>query len=345
MQRRGRARLKDVAEATGLSTATVSMILNETTDRFPPATVLRVKEAARTLGYTPNVAARSLRTNVTRTLGVLTDNILTTPSGYGMVQGIQDAAWERDYLLLFVGTEGMPTQQTKAIAELRARQVDGLLVGAMYHRVLDAGPLPAELPTVGFNAHLEGTACVVPDDLEVGREATELLLERGHRRIAHITEYPTDGLARDLRVQGFQETLRAAGLPEGLVLDPGPEHPASPSESAEAIAVDLLSRPDRPTAIFSFNDLMALGVYRAARTVGLDIPGDLSVISIDNRENIGEELRPGLSTMALPHYELGKLSTERVLDAVESGQPISPTVQRVPFTLVERGSLAAPDVP
>ena len=126
MEQRGRARLKDVAASVGLSSATVSIILNEASDRFPPATVQRVREAAATLGYTPNVAARSLRTNSTRTLGVLTDNILTSPSGYDMVQGLQDAAWDRDYVLLFVGTEGDPTQQTKAIAELLARQVDGM---------------------------------------------------------------------------------------------------------------------------------------------------------------------------------------------------------------------------
>ncbi|HMR13103.1 MAG TPA: LacI family DNA-binding transcriptional regulator [Arachnia sp.] len=339
MEQRGRARLKDVAASVGLSSATVSIILNEASDRFPPATVQRVREAAATLGYTPNVAARSLRTNSTRTLGVLTDNILTSPSGYDMVQGLQDAAWDRDYVLLFVGTEGDPTQQTKAIAELLARQVDGMLVGAMYHRLLDAGRLPGAVPTVGFNAVLDGVGSFVPDDVQAGRLATQILLEHGHRRIAHITEYPTDGLARDQRVEGFQAALREAGLPPGRVIDPGPEHPASASESAEGLALPLLDAPDRPTAIFTFNDLDAVGVFRATQRLGLRIPDDVSVISIDNRENVAEELRPGLTTLALPHYELGRRATDRLLDAIDGGTPIPTDVVKVPFTVVSRGSV------
>ncbi len=340
MEKRVRARLKDVAAATGLSTATISLVLNEASDRFPPATVQRVRDAAEALGYTPNVAARSLRTNSTRTLGVLTDNILTSPTGYGMVQGIQDAAWDRDFLLLFVGTEGDPAQQTKAIAELVARQVDGMLVGAMYHRMLDPGHLPATVRTVGFNALLDGIGSFVPDDVQAGRLATQTLLEHGHRRIAHITEYPTDGLARNQRVEGLQTTLREAGLPAAEVLDPGPEHPASASESAEGIVLPLLDSADRPTAIFTFNDLDAVGVYRAAQRLGVRIPDDLSVISVDNRENVAEELRPGLTTLALPHYELGRRAADRLLDAIESGDPIPPEVVSVPFTLIERGSVA-----
>ena len=340
MEKRPRARLKDVAAAAGLSTATISLILNEASDRFPAATVERVRATARELGYTPNVAARSLRTNSTHTLGVLTDNILTSPSGYGMVQGIQDAAWDRDFLLLFLGTEGDPAQQTKAIAELVARQVDGILVGAMYHRMLDPGRLPAAVPTVGFNALLDGLGSFVPDDLQAGRVAAETLVACGHRRIAHITEHPTDGLARKQRIDGFQAVLREAGVPEAEVVDPGPAHPASGSESAEGLALAILDAPDRPTAVFTFTDLAAVGVYRAAHRLGLRIPEDLSVISVDNRENVAEELRPGLTTLALPHYELGRRAADRLLDALDSGDPIDPEVVRVPFALIERGSVA-----
>lgn len=215
-----------------------------------------------------------------------------------------------------------------------------MLVGAMYHRMLDPGHLPATVRTVGFNALLDGIGSFVPDDVQAGRLATQTLLEHGHRRIAHITEYPTDGLARNQRVEGLQTTLREAGLPAAEVLDPGPEHPASASESAEGIVLPLLDSADRPTAIFTFNDLDAVGVYRAAQRLGVRIPDDLSVISVDNRENVAEELRPGLTTLALPHYELGRRAADRLLDAIESGDPIPPEVVSVPFTLIERGSVA-----
>jgi LacI family transcriptional regulator len=83
-----------------------------------------------------------------------------------------------------------------------------------------------------------------------------------------------------------------------------------------------------------------VGVYRAAHRLGLRIPEDLSVISVDNRENVAEELRPGLTTLALPHYELGRSAADRLLDALDSGDPIDPEVVRVPFALIERGSVA-----
>ncbi|MBK7821217.1 MAG: LacI family DNA-binding transcriptional regulator [Tessaracoccus sp.] len=342
MEHRGRARLKDVAAAAGLSSATVSLILNETSDRFPPATVARVRAAAESLGYTPNAAARSLRTNTTHTLGVLTDNILTTSSGYAMIQGMQDAAWERDFLMLFIDIDGEQVQRAKAIAELQARQVDGLLVGAMYHRPIGTDSLPAAIPTVGFNAVVPGVACFVPDDLAAGREVTQLLIDHGHSRIVHLTEYPTDGLARDLRVRGFRQALEAAGIEGGRVLSQTTDHPDSQSDAAELLTTELLTGPEPPTGIFAFNDLMAQGIYRAASTLGVRIPDDLSVVSIDNRQHVAEELRPGLTTLALPHYEIGKLSADRVLDALESGEPIPAEVVRVPFTMVERGSVAAP---
>lgn len=342
MEHQGRVRLKDVAAAAGLSSATVSLILNGMSDRFPPATIVRVRETAEALGYTPNVAARSLRTNVTHTLGVLTDNILTTSSGYPMIQGMQDAAWERDFLMLFIGVDSDPDRRAKAIAELQARQVDGLLVGAMYHRSVDVGPLPEGLPTVGYNAVVPGVACFVPDDRGVGIQATQLLVDHGHRRIVHLTEFPTDGLARELRIQGFEKVLREAGVTEARVHRLATESRTAPSDVAERAALKILSGPEPPTAILAFTDLFAVGVYRAARQLGVRIPEDLSVVGIDNRAHVAEELRPGLTTLALPHYEIGKLAADRVLDALESGDPIPQETVLVPFTMVERDSVAPP---
>ncbi len=326
-----------VAAAAGLSSATVSLILNGMSDRFPPATIVRVRETAEALGYTPNVAARSLRTNVTHTLGVLTDNILTTSSGYPMIQGMQDAAWERDFLMLFIGVDSDPDRLAKAIAELQARQVDGLLVGAMYHRSVDVGPLPAGLPTVGYNAVVPGVACFVPDDRGVGIQATQLLVDHGHRRIVHLTEFPTDGLARELRIQGFEKVLREAGVTEGRVHrgdGSRPRRRTSPSERPR-----VLSGPEPPRH-------PRHRPFRVGSTVRLDlgvrIPEDLSVVGIDNRAHVAEELRPGLTTLALPHYEIGKLAADRVLDALESGDPIPQETVLVPFTMVERDSVAPP---
>ena len=106
--------------------------------------------------------------------------------------------------------------------------------------------------------------------------------------------------------------------------------------------MELLARPDRPTAIFAFNDMRAVGIYRAARRLGLRIPEDLSIVSIDDQENIASELSPGLTTIALPHYDMGLLSTETLLDALTQGRPPTPGVTLVPSPAIVRGSIAAP---
>lgn len=339
-----RARLKDVAAASGVSTATVSMVLNETNDRISQATINRVRKVAAELGYTPNSAARSLRTRKTHTLGVVTDNVLTTPFAYAMLQGAQDVAWDNDYLLLILGTEGDEAQQAKGAQLLAARQVDGLLLGAMYHRELDFSADTFGLATVGMNASpRHGDApCFVPDDFEGARQATELLTSRGHRRIVHITERHTDGLARDLRTAGFDRAMSEAGITSAVVVEPRPEDDSG-SIGSENIALELLDSPDRPSAIFTFNDLMAVGVYRAAHRLGLSIPGDLSVVGFDDQQFVAAELAPGLTTMALPHYEMGQLATQALLaqlGQLTEGAPTTIGTTRVPCPAVVRNSIA-----
>lgn len=334
-----RARLKDVAAASGVSTATVSLVLNEATDRISPKTVERVRKAATELGYTPNSAARSLRTNRTHTIGVVTDNVLTTPYGFRMVQGAQDAAWDRNYLLLILGTEGDSALQRQATDVLLARQVEGFLFGAMYHRTLDFGVNTRGLPTFGFNAVAKGGAGFVPDEVGAAQQAVSLLTAQGHRRIAHITEQATDGLARDLRIQGFRQGLADAGIPDGPVLETN-SGASSPSVGAELLAMEVLAGDERPTAIFAYTDLMALGVYRAAHRLGISIPDDLSIVGFDDQEHVASELSPGLTTMALPHYEMGKRATQALLDSITAGGPPQPGTILVPCPVVERGSVA-----
>lgn len=335
-----RARLKDVAAASGVSTATVSLVLNEATDRISPKTVERVRKAAHELGYTPNVAARSLRTNRTHTIGVVTDNVMTTPFGFRMVQGAQDEAWQQDYLLLMIGTEGDAALQRKATEALHARQVEGFLFGSMYHRTLDFSLVTRGLPTFGFNAVAEGAACFVPDEVGAAKQAVSLLIEHGHQRIAHITEHPTDGLARALRIEGFRQGLADAGISAGPVLETSPD-PRSSSVAAELVALDLLSGNDRPTAIFAYTDLMAVGIYRAAHRLGINIPQDLSIVGFDDQQFVASEWSPRMTTMALPHYEMGQQATQALLTSITTRTAPEAVITLLPCALVERDSVAA----
>lgn len=338
-----RVRLKDVAAACGVSTATVSLVLNEASDRITPETVARVRAAADELGYTPNTAARSLRTRRTQTIGLVTDTVLTAGSASAMVQGTQDVAWRHDHLLFWLGTQNEPPLVDQAVRALAAHQVDGFIFAAMYHRALGFGDLTRGVPTVGLDAVSDDTdvPCFVPDDFAAARAAVQLLVDAGHRRIAHLSEPTGDGLARQLRLDGYRTTLVGAGLGPGQVVVPQWGHFGS--KAAEQASVELLDSPDRPTAVFAFNDIAAIGVYHAARRLGLSIPDDLSVVGFDDYENVASELYPALTTMALPHRTMGQLAATALLTRLGVIDGPTPTgVTRVECPPVIRESVAPP---
>ena len=339
-----RVSIRDVAEHCGLSTATVSLVLNGQGQRFTPQTQARVLTSVEELGYRPNVLARGLRTNRTRTIGVVADQIITTPYATAMIEGVQEACWERDYLPFVVGTDGDPQRASEAMDALVGRQVEGILVGAMYHKRVPLEATMRGLVSVGMNVQPEtGDApSFVPDELGAAATAVRTLVDLGHQRIVHITEPPNSGLARGLRVQGFEEAMADAGLAgTALVVEtePGEEF----SDGAERISRQLLTGDQVPTAFFTFNDRMAVGIYRTAREIGLDIPRDVSVIGFDDQVMVATELRPMLTTMALPHYEMGHRAATVLLDAIagEESSAVTPGGVVLPCPLVLRESVGA----
>jgi LacI family transcriptional regulator len=182
---------------------------------------------------------------------------------------------------------------------------------------------------------------VVPDEYTTGFDATKELLRHGHRRMGFITNVE-DVPATTGRLDGFRDALRSAGVEyeEDLVAADVSETPGG-----YRAALQLLSRSDRPTAIFAYNDRMAMGLYRAARELELDIPKDLSVISVDNQEIIADGLYPGLTTMGLPHYEMGAWAVEHLiarLKSVDDGPTPAPEHVVLRCPIVRRGSVAAP---
>ena len=246
-----------------------------------------MRKGADDLGYTPNPLARGLRMNRTQTIGVVSDSIFTTPFANRMVEGAQKAAWEAGYLLLMLETGGNAEYEARVLATLEQRQVDGLLLGGMYHRAITLPQAALRRPTVAldYEPTQSGVPSYVPAEYEGARTAVQHLLDLGHRRIAHITEAPSDGLARQLRMDGWRDALRSAGcLDESLLYLPV-AHKGSGlmSPLGERAGRALLSRPDRPTAIFAFNDRVAAGVFRAAAELGLRIPDDLSVVGFDDQ--------------------------------------------------------------
>lgn len=339
-----RVGIKDVAKAAGVSIATVSLVLNDKADhRIPERTRERVRQAAREVGYTPNSLARSLRTRRTHTIGLVSDRIATTPYAVRMIAAAEQVAAENAHLIFLVDTDGDLAVSTAAVQTLQDRQVDGLVYACMWHQVLGADQLPPGLPagTVFLDARPAdgGYPAVVPDDHAGGVAAVEELLGAGHRRIGlvDIDEEP-EPVASTLRREAWRRTLTEAGV----AVDPDWHVRVASTAAGGREGLDrLLALPAerRPTAVFCFNDRMAMGVYTSARHHGLRIPEDLSVVGYDDQELIAAEMDPGLTTVALPHAAMGRWAMEVRLGVRE---PPEDEVLRLPCPLIRRGSVAPP---
>ncbi len=336
-----RARLSDVAAAAGVSISTVSLVLNGRVARISSQTQDRVREAAASVGYTPNSVARGLRTQRTRTIGLISDRIATTPFAGRMLAGAQDVAREHGHLLFLVNTDGDADVEAEAVRALAGQQVDGMVYAAMWHRVVDApAGLPAGTVFLDCRPSSGGFPAVVPDDRTGGRDAVRLLVEAGHRRIAYVDVDEDDPpVAAGLRHEGYLEVLADAGIEPDPALHVRQESSAAGGRAAAAALLDLPA-DRRPTAVFCFNDRMAAGVYVAAHRRGLDIPGDLSIVGYDDQQLVAGELDPPLTTIALPHYEMGRWATEVALgvrEPPEGGRP-----HLMPCPIIRRDSVGPP---
>lgn len=338
--------IKDVAVAAGVSVTTVSHVLNDVAyARVSPKTRDIVKETAARLGYGPNRLARALRTQHTGMLGLISEEIATTPHAGRIILGADEAARARGYNLMIINisSTASPESREADVEALLERQVDGILYATMYHREVT---LPAGLervPAVLVDADsLSGPfTSVVPDEEGGARAAVQSLLDAGHTRIGFLNNTDDVPATRD-RLRGFRETLSNAGLDgDGAPVESEP----SEAEGGYVAGRRMLQGPDRPTGLFCYNDRMAMGAYRAAAELGLRIPEDLSVVGFDDQELIAANLYPGLTTVALPHYEMGAWAAESLIDAIEGKTDLTllsshPTILDCP--LVVRGSIAAP---
>lgn len=342
MKQGSRVRIQDVAAEAGVSSTTVSHVLNNVAGkRITDATRERVQAAASKLGYSPNAVARSLRTQRSQLIALVSDEIATTPFAVQMILGAQEAASKQGWMLIVANTGIDQELEATEIQALRQRQVDGFLYARMFNDRVSIPSSLAGTPTVLLDATSGETAVssVVPDEVQGGRTATRRLIDSGHRRIGFLNNID-DIPAAAGRLAGYRAALGEAGIPfdpdcvvrdTTLVADVG-------LRGARAL-LDLL---DRPTGIFCFNDQVAMKTYYAASERGLRIPDDLSVVGFDNLELIAAGLRPGLTTVALPHYEMGAWAVETLIQQIEGGG--QPVVEHalMPCPLVERGSVAPP---
>ena len=329
-RRTGRPTSRDVAQAAGVSQSTVSLVLGgKWTGRVSPATARAVEETAARLGYRPNAAARNLRLGTTRTVLLVIPTITAPFFGPVYIGAARVAADHGFGVVVYPPEDARPADPGASPFDVQA--IDGIIASSMtpdalrgFGRtpvvMLDSGPSAGAAPTVDF---------AVEDGM---RSVVAHLAGLGHRRFGHLAAAVDEWT---FRARGDAAARAVDGLHGGsLVRESG----AIDVDSAKAAAGRLLDRTDRPTALICDDDLLAAGVYKAARARGLEIPRDLSVTGFDDVE-LARALEPELTTVRLPARELGERGMLALLDLLEGGRP---EPRPLPVELVVRASTAPP---
>lgn len=308
-------KLEDIAKATGFSIATVSRVLAGSDYPVSPSVREKVLSVAQAMGYKPNIAARSLRSNRTNTVGIIVDDIMS-PFVPPIVRGIQDCLRENGFLSLIVNSDWDPDQEQDAIRTLISRPVDGIIFVEYSHRVrseiLEKSNKPHMFVHRIFGSPIKNS--VVPDDHYGATLAVRHLIALGHQRIGYING-PENWHNSRARYVGYKDELERHNIP----FDPDLVQPGDwEMESGYRAAQNLLALRDRPTAIFAANDLMALGAIYAIQDAHLRVPQDIAVVGYDNRD-FAKIVRPRLTTVVMPVYEMGRVATESLLAQIAGG--------------------------
>jgi LacI family transcriptional regulator, galactose operon repressor len=336
----GPATLRDVARLAGVHPGTVSRALNpQTRGLVNERTARRVLEAAEELGYRPNPIARGLRTNRSNTIGVLVPDLMN-PLFAAVVRGIEDGLREGGYTPLIANTDNDADRERVAFEAMSARQVDGFIAAtARRDHWLLADELDPDAKVVLVNRRTDSDTlpAVTGDDHQGIRLAVEHLAGLGHRRIAHLSGSQSlyTGWSRH---RGFIDAIEALGLPldPDLIVFSG----AFTEREGARCCSQLLARRRDFTAIVAGNDLLALGCYDAFEQAGLRCPDDISVVGYNDMP-FADRFTPPLTTVRVPHYELGATAAGLMLEQLRATD-VPPRQLLLEPELVVRGSTTAP---
>ncbi len=333
------ARLKDIAEQTGLSVNTVSLALRDS-PRIPPNTRERIRIAAAALDYTPNYSARALVSRQTKTIGLLLTDI-TSPLLTQVARSVERELKDLGYVTLLAASNGDPKEELRALATFRARQVDGMLVYPHDHGRLDhLRRLRVDgTPMVLLAGDGGGDVDVICLDEQAGAlRATRHLLGAGHRRIglidgAHLRGNPA-------KAEGYEAALRSAGIELSRELVINPEgHSVGHGHAAFA---RLMGLSEPPTAVLTANDRLALGGLRWCQEKGIAVPRDVAVFGFDNIE-YAEYASVPLSSVDYPSEDLARQAVARLVTLIKNrDQSPPPELVRIQPELVLRESTSSP---
>lgn len=327
---------KDIAIKAGVSQATVSMVLNAAiTPAVSADTVARIKNAARELGYTPNRFAQALKTRKTMTIACVVPDI-TNPFYPRLIRGVQTVAQAASYDVLTVDTCGTAEKEQSFLEWAGQGRIDGV-VGVFFNlRVPDLKVLVQNGIAVARVESSRKKGGLLPvDDIYIDSRAASQavvkhLWEAGHRRIAMVAG---EGGPEVCRVEGYREQLAVFGAEPQVFSDA-----AFNEIGGRRAGEQILALKERPTAVFAANDLMAVGVIRAFRQHGLDIPEDISVIGFDDIP-AASLVSPPLSTVNQFEQQLGEKAAAILLERLTGSRIDGGSMHEMPFELIERDSV------
>jgi LacI family transcriptional regulator len=331
------ATIGDVARRAGVSTASVSRVLN---GNYPVSEAVRqrVLDAVRDLGYVANAHARALLTSTSGTVGVVLHDV-SDPYFAEIVRGVQEVAGQEDRLVVICNSQREPAREIAYLEMLRSHRVDAVIMAGGH--ILDDEYLVA-LREQALALHAQGSRlvlcgrhpvradAVVPDNTAGAARLVRHLLGLGHRRIAHVSGPPNFSTTRD-RMDGYLGALASYGLEAdpGLVVDGDFSR-----EGGEAAVGRLLESGAAFTAVFAANDLAAVGAMTRLRAAGLAVPDDVSVVGFDDVP-VASDVTPALTTVRVPMVEMGRRSMRLALRP----RGVPPEVVRLECPLVTRASV------
>ncbi len=334
--------IKDVAKQAGVSHSTVSRALHDS-PLISEATVERIRQIANEMGYFPSATARSLRTNRSHALGVIVSNI-DDPFFSEILQGIEEMAQENGYSMLMAASQRDPEREQVIVQDMRERHVDGLIIcstsfsAKQRHKLLEYG-----IPIVMVNnqAAEEYRYSIYHDDVDGSRQATQHLINLGHQHIAYLGNSLSGRTTLD-RLTGFRQEMDAAGLP--IPAEYIHEVPGGRAEDGLASLDHFINLLQPPTAIFCFNDMLAIGLLNGLQMAGIRVPEDISVVGFDNIV-FSAYTNPPLTTLDQPKRYIGAEAARLILGLLN---PLADEefpkmkIQRLKGNLLIRQSTASP---
>lgn len=320
------ASIKDVAEAAGVSTATVSRVLTQQ-PHVRPEVRERVMAAVAKLEYRPNLVARSLRSQQSNTIGLIVSDI-RNPFFTAISRAVEDTAYARGFSVLLCNSDENPEKEQLYLELMRDAQVAGVIFSPTLHTIGRFGALNIDFPTVLIDRSPRNgeVDAVLLDNASAAHDLTSHLLDQGYRRIAALLgESSTTGRERLL---GYESALRERGLasvPELI------KYVQPRIETGRAAALELLALPQPPDAIFTSNSLLTAGALHAIRDRGLVLPDDVALVGFDET-TWAALVQPAITLIEQPTHEIGKTATELLLRRISDPQ-------RPPRKIILQGEL------